>query len=289
MTVCTASLFYWVYDKEENDFGGAIIAASDRKLSDTGLGIAYQGSRWKGAAFPLLKQLVLVSGDIVVHSAILRELQKKIDGLMPTAVETAEIVGELIRQYRMVEAARLYLAPINLDENSFMAQQRTMEPTLVMDLANQLQNYRIDAEALVAGCDGNKDANLYRIDQNGLVTCHSDLGFVSIGSGGIHSSAYFMRLPYSHVTMYFQALYHTFCAKKNAEVDPYVDSFTDVFLINRNGMEPILPSILAELQSIYDERMEREKKIPEEAEARLVKLMSDIRPQPSEPPTEALK
>jgi ABC-2 type transport system permease protein len=71
--------------------------------------------------------------------------------------------------------------------------------------------------------------------------------------------------------------------------DPYVDSFTDVFLINRNGMEPILPSILAELQSIYDERMEREKKIPEEAEARLVKLMSDIRPQPSEPPREALK
>jgi hypothetical protein len=183
MTVCTASMFFWLYDKDTNNFGSAIIAASDRKLSDTGLGIGYQGSRWKGAMFPSIKQLVLVSGDIVIHSAILREL---------------------IRNYKMVEATRLFLSPLNLNQAAFLAQQRTMESRLVSDLANYLINHKIDAEALVAGCDGEKEASLYRVDNNGLVTCHSDIGFVSIGSGGIHSSAYFMTLPYSHVTMYFR-------------------------------------------------------------------------------------
>jgi hypothetical protein len=204
MTVCTASMFFWLYDKDTNNFGSAIIAASDRKLSDTGLGIGYQGSRWKGAMFPSIKQLVLVSGDIVIHSAILRELEKTIKGLTPTSLETAEMVGELIRNYKMVEATRLFLSPLNLNQAAFLAQQRTMESRLVSDLANYLINHKIDAEALVAGCDGEKEASLYRVDNNGLVTCHSDIGFVSIGSGGIHSSAYFMTLPYSHVTMYFR-------------------------------------------------------------------------------------
>jgi hypothetical protein len=93
MTVCTASLFAWIYNKDINDFGLAIIAASDRKLTDTGLGIGYQGSKWKGAAFPAIKQLALISGDIVIHSAVLRELEKKIKGLTPATLETAIWLG----------------------------------------------------------------------------------------------------------------------------------------------------------------------------------------------------
>jgi hypothetical protein len=293
MTVCTASLFAWIYNKDINDFGLAIIAASDRKLTDTGLGIGYQGSKWKGAAFPAIKQLALISGDIVIHSAVLRELEKKIKGLTPATLETAHMVGELIRNYKMTEAARLYLAPLGLDQQSFLAQQRTMEPRLVSDLAKELIHYKVDAEALVLGCDGDKEASLYRVDNNGLVTCHTDIGFVSIGSGGIHSSAYFMTIPHSAATTYFHALYHTFVAKKKAEVDPFVDSATDMFLITRSGVEKIVPATIAELEIIYAETMEREKKLPEEAEARLVKVARSLAVstavQPSEPPGEVLE
>jgi hypothetical protein len=290
MTVCTASTFFCLYDKDTNDFGGAVIAASDRRLSDAGLGIGYQGSRWKGAAFPAIKQLVLVSGDIAIHSAIIRELTSNLTNLTPTTLEMAEMVAELIRKYRMVEATRLFLAPLNLNHDSFLDQQRVMEPTLVRELAKQLINHKIDAEVLIAGCDGEKEANLYRVDSDGLVTCHTDIGFVSIGSGGIHSSAYFMTLPYSHSVMYFHALYHTFVAKKKAEVDPYVDSFTDMFLIARDGVEKIVPETIAELEKIYAERMEREKNFPEEAAARLAKVAAaNIPAQPPKPPAEVLE
>ena len=93
-----------------------------------------------------------------------------------------------MREYRMKEAARLFLSPLNLDEKSVLAQQHTMEPSLVIELANQLQGHKIEAEALVLGCEG-KQAHLYRVDRSGVVTCHDDIGFVSIGNGGVHATA----------------------------------------------------------------------------------------------------
>ena len=159
MTVCTASLFYWIYDHAQQDFGAAIITASDRTLTDTGLGIGYQGPRFKGSVLPD-KQLVLVSDDITTHSAISRQLTAIIDPHeIMTTLEIANVVGRLLREYRAQEAAHLYLAPLNLDQDSFLKHQRTMDPSLVIELANQLQGHTIDVEAMVVGCDGQKDAN----------------------------------------------------------------------------------------------------------------------------------
>jgi hypothetical protein len=290
MTVCTASMFFWNYsqDPQKPDFGAAIVAASDRTLTDSGLGIGYQGGRFKGQALPT-KQLVLVAGDITTHSGILRLLNAELkpDKIIST-LQTANMVARLSREYSMRQGAQLYLSPLNLDGNSFLSRQRTMEPNLVIELTKQLQEYEIDAEAIVAGCDGDTEANIYRIDKNGVVTCHSDIGFLSIGSGGIHSSAYFMTTSYSSVTMYYRALYHTFIAKKKAEVDPYVGSYTDMFIINRLGITKVPDGVIAALEKIYQGNLEREKQLPEEAEKQLIEAEKLLFPQPSAPPAGAL-
>ena len=187
----------------------------------------------------------------------------------------------------MQQAVRYNLMPLNLDENSFIAQQRTMEPSLVARLATQLQNFRIDAEAIVLGCDGEKDASLYRIDDAGVVTDHSGIGFVSIGSGGIHTSAHFMLESYTNATTYFRALYQTFKAKKRAEVAPGVGAYTDMFLITRTAASTINREIIQALEDIHTEDMARTKRLPEEAEQRLVEAHKSLLPQPSEPPPTA--
>lgn len=244
MTVCTASIFFWTYGPDFKDIdkvGAAIVAAADRKLTDLGLGIGYEASKWKGAGFGN-RQLALVAGDIVVHSEVVRRLNSELLlSSISTTFDTAERAARIFRNYRMQEAARKFLAPINLDENSFLTQQRSMDPNLVIELTKQMQEYNIEAEILILGCDGKKDASIYRIDEFGVLTNHSDIGFVSIGSGGIHSSAHFMLLPYNHVVSYFPALYHTFKAKKRAEADPHVGTYTDMFLITKEGSFPIAP------------------------------------------------
>jgi hypothetical protein len=73
MTVCTAPVFFRTYDIATKDFGPAIVTASDRMLTDIDLGIEYQGSRYKGTV--LAKQhMILVSGDVTIHSAMLLQL-----------------------------------------------------------------------------------------------------------------------------------------------------------------------------------------------------------------------
>lgn len=281
MTVCTASMFFWVYDAQKNDLGPAIVAASDRKLTDSGLGISYQGSRFKGSILPS-KKLVLVSGDITIHSSILRSLNVDIIGLNLTTLETANIVGSILSKYRMKEAYKKFLSPLNLDENSFFTQQRNMDPSLVIELTNQLQSHQIDAEVIVCGCDDGNEANLYRVDSEGQVTCHSDINFVSIGSGGIHSSAYFMTASYSQVNSYYRALYHTFVAKKRAEVDPYVGTITDMFVINRNNIWQVPENVITILESIYRDYLETQNKIPEDAERKLIEAEKNLTNQPTE-------
>jgi hypothetical protein len=84
--------------------------------------------------------------------------------------------------------------------------------------------------------------------------------------------------------MYYRALYHTFVAKKKAEVDPFVGTHTDLFLINRSGIRKIADGVVDALQKIYAANLEREKQLPEEAEKQLVEAEKLLFPQPSEPP-----
>ena len=127
MTVCTASLFFWNYaTAPESDIGPAVVAASDRKLTDSSLGIGYEGSRFKGALLPN-KKLVLIAGEMVAHSAIIRSLQTELKDQTLTTTDTADMVGQLVARYRMREAARQYLSPLNLNADTFLGQQRTME------------------------------------------------------------------------------------------------------------------------------------------------------------------
>jgi hypothetical protein len=57
--------------------------------------------------------------------------------------------------------------------------------------------------------------------------------------------------------MYYRALHHTFVAKEKAEVDPFVGAYTDMFLINRSGITKIPDDVIAVLQNIYSENLER--------------------------------
>ncbi|MDO6415214.1 hypothetical protein Q4F19_12550 [Sphingomonas sp. BIUV-7] len=88
-------------------------------------------------------------------------------------------------------------------------------------------------------------------DGGGIVTSHVDIGFVSIGTGGIHSSAYFMQLPFNHQVGYHHALRTTFFAKKRAEVSPGVGVQTDMFLITGNGVSAIQAADLSLMEQGY--------------------------------------
>jgi hypothetical protein len=289
VTICTAAIFSWNYSETPGavDGGLAIVAACDRMLTDEGLGIEYEGDKWK-AAIVTRQHMVLIAGAMAVHSDVVRDLQQAL--LRNPHLATREIADEwsaLLRRYTRKEAAQLFLSPLNLDETTFISQSKLLDPALVIELSNQLQGHTVDAEALVIGCD-EKTAHLYYVNKKGTVKCHDDIGFVSIGTGGIHASAHFMLESYSASSYYYKALFAAFSAKKKAEVAPAVgNKYTDMFLITRGSVSRIPDPVVSTMQEIYDEHAaERQKMVARDLQ-RIVEADTRASAQPppaAEPP-----
>lgn len=252
MTVCTASLFNWVYGEKPDgtlDIGPAFMIAADRMLTDVGLGIEYETSRWK-ATIVRDTHMVFVAGDFTFHSEALATV---LAALPEGNIRTPDLANLLSAAFIHVRNARLerrYVAPLGLTMERLAADQSALNPDLVLRLQEQLQSHHYDVEAMVVGVN-DRVAGMYRIDEFGVITNHADIGFLSIGVGGIHSSAQFMYQPYTHHQNYFEAVYATFVAKKRAEVAPGVGPGTDVFRINANGVATFPAEIVHHLDRMY--------------------------------------
>jgi hypothetical protein len=196
--------------------------------------------------------LVLAAGSYVVHSEALINTQRAVATSPEEDVgKVAEIYAKHVRNHRTRQAEQIYLSPIGLDLDSYLSRQQELAPSIATDIASQLQGHKIDIEAIVVGCD-DITAYIYHIDNDGFVTCHNEIGFLSIGIGAVHASSSFMSLGYAGWFAYPQALLCTFASKKRAEVAPGVGKDTDMFLLNKNGVERIIDSTMNKLNEMYD-------------------------------------
>lgn len=275
MTVCTASIINWQYG--ENEIGGAIVVASDRMYSDSGLGIEYESSRTK-VAYIGQSKLLLVAGDLTMNSRAVAATMTWM-GNNPDANthQAANMYGQIIAALAFESAAKMVLNPLGIFTDEVLSDEvglakYGLPDALVVRIAEQLQAECLDSETIIAGCDG-KSAYIYRIDGKGRVSLHNDIGFVSIGSGGIHSSAYFMQMPYDHNVRFSEGLVSTFFAKKRAEIAPGVGMTTDMSIINGGGIFTVPPDDIAALEKTYREARRRTTKLQRSLEAKFTQAM----------------
>ncbi len=270
MTVCTASMFYWNSGVDGEDrWGPAFVIASDRMLTDVGLEIEYEASRPKAQTCDGT-HMIFVAGDMpfVTEAVVMANRALGNDGGHAT-VEIARVLGAAFEKVRRSRAAKRYLAPLNLTEDMFEAGLLGHSNGLMMDLADKMQAAHFDAEAMVVGVDGDV-AGLFRIDPYGVVTDHFHIGFLSIGIGGIHSSAQFMNEPYLHSRNYYSSLYSTFVAKKRAEVAPGVGKVTDIFRITRDSVVQIPDPLVRRLEKLHQAQRISDARVTQRAAQKII-------------------
>jgi hypothetical protein len=253
MTICTACIFRWMYP--DGNVGSGIIAASDRMLSDGGLGIEYEASRWKTLMIGKT-HMVFVAGELTFNSLALGRLVEQMqvrEALTTRAI--AEAYGSIVSQLAFERAAKRIVEPLGISAKRWQSddlkwQDIGLPEGVLSQVLDQLQSETVDCEAIVLGCDG-REAHLVRVDNRGVLTLHDDIGFVSIGSGGIHASGYYMQAPYTHVLGYHRALLLTYFGKKRAEVAPGVGRSTNMFLITEDGANEISDFELTALEKSF--------------------------------------
>ena len=250
MTVCIAAILKWDYGTADvPDIGSAAITISDRML--TAHDVQYEPNQQKVALIGSC--LILVAGELYTHSQAIADTKKEVGDRNVVPYDIALIYGRAIQAINRQNAENVLLAPLGLNTDSFLAQQRDFSGGFVDTITTQLQNWqRTDTEALVVGPD-TEGMYIYSVDSQGSVANHSDAGFAAIGLGAWHAKSRLMQSGFINSKNYNQALTSIYTAKKAAELAPGVGKSTDINLVLRNQITPVLPDIIAETDRLHGE------------------------------------
>ncbi|SDT60298.1 hypothetical protein [Bradyrhizobium canariense] len=253
VTVCIATLFRWNYAQvgEPPRVGLVAIALSDRMI--TAGDVQYEPAQLK-VAFMSDRALLMIAGDYSTHSQAIHDTHLKMRGIRnPSPYSIAQNYGQSIQAIKRKQAEDIYLAPLGLNSDSFLAEQKEMSADFVSNITSQLQNHQgPDVEALIVGADGN-NAHIYLVDSQGSAHCLDDVGFGAIGIGAWHAKSRLMQARYSNSTYYAYSLAVAFAAKKAAEIAPGVGSRTDIHLVFKDKIEAIDPNVDKRIHDLYTE------------------------------------
>lgn len=101
---------------------------------------------------------------------------------------------------------------------------------------------KINCKAIVVGAD-DRNAHIYLVDNYIKVNCYDDVGFVAIGIGAWHARSQLMQARYSNMWKFNHAVGIAYAAKKQSEIAPGVGAETDLFVVNRDGTNPLMPEL----------------------------------------------
>lgn len=278
MTVCIAALFTWSYPPTMGGsvptFGRAAAVLSDRMI--TAGDIQYEPQQLKIATISP-RILLLIAGDYSIHSQAIKDTQKQTRNILDaTPHNVALIYGHKIQAIKQRQAEDLYLAPLGLNMDTFLAQQRDLSEGFVQSITSQIQNFKgEDCAALVVGSDG-ENAQIYEIDHNGTVHCRDDVGFAAIGIGAGHALSRFMQAGYVNSVDISRALAASYSAKKNAEVAPGVGKATDIHLVFKDNIEPLWSEIAEKLDELYAAYEKRRSELADQVVAELIAFLPTV-------------
>ena len=215
MTVCIAALFQWNYGTRASPKPApAAIVVTDRMI--TAGDVQYEPQQTKTAQVTP-HTLLVIAGDYSLHSQAAKATLFHFNGDQTASPESiARFYGRKIQEIKMREAEDLCLAPLGLNTDTFLAQQKEMASHLSSRLTEQMQSYMgADVDALVIGSSGDY-VQIYGVDTKGIVSCFDDVGFAAIGIGAWHAKSRLMQAGYSNRTAFARAAALTFAAKKTA-------------------------------------------------------------------------
>jgi hypothetical protein len=258
MTVCIAAICE----------GHTIFGASDRMI--TGGDIQFEAANANSPPskiFMLTNSIVaMTAGDVGIQREILDDVcvtvSERVKKDPKIWVEVKDVVDLYISAYDTISMKRSrssILAPLGLDENTFIKRQKEMTDDFVEEVRRKLQGFSLpNVETIIAGKDTH-GPHVYVINGTEII-CADPVGFGAIGSGRRHAQSQMMLAGQEPMSRNAETLFLTYLAKKRSEIAPGVGKFTDMIKIGPElGSAAVINrSIIDRLEEIYQEHLKRE-------------------------------
>lgn len=249
MTICIATIC---------DNNSKVIVASDKMITVGGLSQEFEHETPK--MNKITKTCMAVSaGHALRPNELFRfvktDLQKR-DNLSVFEIVQSVKMGFLELRKKTIEEEFFKIRGLTI--NDFYGKcSNTIHPQIAMLLDDKVQNYDLELEFLVCGVD-EEGGHIFHINDPGTSDCFNSLGFCAIGSGTPHSLSTFIANNFNENIPLKKALYITYEAKKRAEKAPGVGSKTDMWIIDKENIKKISDSVLNNLESLYQSKLELE-------------------------------
>ena len=263
---------------------GMIMGASDRMLTAGDIQFETVPTS-SGKDFPFKvtpinnsnSVVVMMAGDTCLQTEIVMGMlqfinaSEKQSGKNCGVKDSVNLYVDFYNQIKARLAASAVLAPLHLDQNTFIARQKEFSDGFSEMVARALIDFQMPVvETIVAGID-DSGSHLYAIYNNRPICCDS-VGFAAIGSGSKHAESQFMLRGYSRIVPQEEALWLTYMAKRKSEIAPGVGKITDLFCINTKSRKyQTLNDLLTKVQldKIYDSFVGKELSAFQEAQKEL--------------------
>jgi 20S proteasome alpha/beta subunit len=242
VTVCIAALC-----RADDGEPRAIVATDRMVTAGDFLEFEHSGSKMVQLTD---KAAVMVAGNTLDGMRLVNEAAA--DDLPEHIVAIATTLGERYGAARLERAEQAALTPHGLSLDSFHGMHRGLNEQVVMLLENQLSQFNLGVELLLAGVD-DSGAHIYTNgNPGGGNTNHDPIGWAAIGIGAPHVLSTMAGYVHSATADYKQTLFRVYAAKRGAEVAPGVGRETEMAVISNEGLERLSSDDLERLALIFD-------------------------------------
>jgi len=236
----------------------------------------------------------MVAGDIGLALEILADVNRTVLQRVHAEPQNWWLVRDVAELWRQAhikrqlrDAETAILAPLGLTSESFIARQRELAPSVTERLTAALRGFELNGiEVIFCGIDP-EGAHLYQADGANVVS-RDTTGIASIGSGSYHARSELRVSGHTPDTPFALALYHTYVAKKRAEVAPGVGTDTDTFLAwGLGGTSNIRPDLIAAIDKAFQKSVKQAKAVASKIEIEVQSKVAQMLTPPVQPEQEA--
>jgi hypothetical protein len=195
--------------------------------------------------------IAMIAGDTLVGTRLAQEAADELSAAGPSINDIAEQLAaeyEGTRRNRMEEDL---LTPRGLDLESFYNGHNALNPQVVAMVDNQMSQYNLGVEVLLAGVDPS-GGHVYTVQNpGGAVRLHDIIGYAAIGSGTIHAVQSMIGFGHTANAGYHETVFRAYASKRRAQVAPGVGADTDMAVISGSSVHWLDEEELGRLEEIY--------------------------------------
>lgn len=247
MTVCVGALC--------DDAGGtgarAVVVASDRMVTLGGL-IEFEHDVPKVTAISD-KIVMLMAGDAVRGSRLVRELRRGIPAGPSTVEQVAGVAAMMYAQHRQQQLDTDLFIPRGITMQQYYGSMQQMLPQLVGSIDQYMVGFNYGADFLLAGVDDGGAHLFFLSNPGGSASDLEMVGFHAIGSGSLHSLQSLIGFGQTPHRTLHETVFAVYSSKRRAEVAPGVGKETDLLIIQPSGITHLNAQTLAQLETIFQE------------------------------------